>query len=379
MQGPRGRGDHPTTRGRARVKQHPTVRMLRVSSPHEGLVPSDARDARDGRDGGDGGDGDETSETPFARLVTAPIPAVVTKSSTVPALQRHDTPAEEVTPIGSGGERATLSMICGPSAGASFTLDEQTLIGRDEDVDVFIEDAAMSRKHASIRKRIDGRYVLRDLDSTNGTFVSGLRAREVVLENGDRIQLGPNIVLRFAVIDELEDVLQKRMYESATRDALTGALNRQALADRLEIEVTHARRTRAQLSALMLDVDEFKLVNDHHGHLAGDAVLRSIGRCVTDHLRREDLVARYGGEELVVIARATALEDARVLSERIRKAIESLRLEFEGAIISTTVSIGVAALSELVADATIDALLARADARLYCAKLAGRNRTCAQG
>ena len=312
-------------------------------------------------------------------VVTAPMPSLAPSTATLPALRRRDTPTAVVTPLPVGGDRATISILVGPAAGASFTLGEETLIGRDETAQISVDDPAMSRLHASIERRPHGDYLLRDLDSTNGTFVSGMRVTETVLVSGDRIQIGPHFVVRFAVIDELDDALHKRMYESATRDALTSALNRRALFERLEVELLHARRTSTPLSVLMLDVDEFKLVNDTHGHLAGDRVLRALTRRVQANLRDEDLVARYGGEELVVVARATPHCDALRLSERLRRDVEALRVDFEGATIATTVSIGVASLDELAEGATVEAFLACADARLYRAKLAGRNRSCGEG
>ena len=130
------------------------------------------------------------------------------------------------------------------------------------------------------------------------------------------------------------------------------------------------RRTGETLSVALIDVDHFKQVNDQHGHLVGDAVLRNMGGILADRLRGTDLVGRYGGEEFVVIMRRSSAEDAREVLDAIRRTLD----EREGtpALPRYTFSAGVAELGPDGSD--VEALLARADQRLYQAKDAGRNR-----
>ena len=124
---------------------------------------------------------------------------------------------------------------------------------------------------------------------------------------------------------------------------------------------------------MMIDVDHFKKINDTHGHLAGDYVLKELAQLVKVRLRPEEVFARYGGEEFCISAPETAADGARTLAEAVRKKIADARFVFQGERIVCTISIGVAMLSELEQrDGT--SLLKLADERLFQAKRAGRNR-----
>jgi diguanylate cyclase (GGDEF)-like protein len=128
------------------------------------------------------------------------------------------------------------------------------------------------------------------------------------------------------------------------------------------------------MSVLILDLDHFKALNDTHGHLAGDAVLRAVSMTVHRLIRVEDLLARYGGEEFVILARSTGRTEATRLGERIRRTVEELRVPSGSKEIKVTVSIGVAPLSDIGDAGGPNELLAIADERLYRAKREGRNR-----
>jgi diguanylate cyclase (GGDEF)-like protein len=122
----------------------------------------------------------------------------------------------------------------------------------------------------------------------------------------------------------------------------------------------------------MIDIDFFKRVNDTQGHAMGDAVLSSVARVLREQTRETDVVGRYGGEEMVVVAVETSVQDAVALAERIRAAIESHNIRHDGRDAQVTVSIGCAELSD--SDCRADDLVARADSKMYEAKEAGRNR-----
>jgi two-component system cell cycle response regulator len=165
----------------------------------------------------------------------------------------------------------------------------------------------------------------------------------------------------------------RRLEELATTDALTRLLNRRALLERLSVEVDRARRFKSQLSLLMVDVDHFKSINDQHGHLAGDSVLRQIGTLFGGAVRTIDVVARYGGEEFVVILPETATDGAAVFAERLRKSVSEHNFEISaGRNLHLTCSVGVATFPSPRVASTED-LFARADEALYRAKSGGRN------
>jgi diguanylate cyclase (GGDEF)-like protein len=271
-------------------------------------------------------------------------------------------------------DRANLTLLTGPSAGEVFALAaDETVIGRDEEANLRTDDTAISRLHAKIIRQPSGEYLLEDLRSTNGTYVGSEPVTRRILRTGEQIQLGPNVLYRFAMTDETEERLQRQLFESSIRDSLTHAHNRKYLNERLAAEVAHAHRHHTKLALLMLDLDDFKGTNDRHGHLAGDAVLRQVAEAVHALIRIEDVFARYGGEEFVVLTRGDGVQNATQLAERLRRRIAELTVQFEGAVLAVTVSIGVAELDELGTEATPVDLLERADSRLYRAKHLGRN------
>ena len=170
--------------------------------------------------------------------------------------------------------------------------------------------------------------------------------------------------------------LHERAEEQAVTDALTGLANRRHFEDRLTQEVERARRSHAPCGLLMLDIDDFKQVNDRYGHIAGDAVLREVADVLRETAREIDLAARYGGEELALILPGADLDGAGQVGERVRTAIAGRDLPVRGpggTPLRVTVSIGAAALGHGPEEAR--ALVAAADEALYRAKRSGKNRT----
>jgi two-component system cell cycle response regulator len=274
-------------------------------------------------------------------------------------------------------DRALLTVLTGLNVGQVFTLDRnEVVIGRGRTADVQIDDTGISRRHARIVRTEEGRHVLEDLGSTNGVFVNGRRVERMDLSDGDRVQVGPTLVLRFGVLAADEEALARQLYEGSTRDGLTRIYNRRYASERLAAEVAHGHRHGTRLSLILFDLDHFKRVNDSAGHQAGDAVLRVVAAQVQKVIRAEDVLARYGGEEFVVLVRGIEHKNVCVLADRIRVAVERLSIPWESRTLKATVSLGVASLPECGPKATAEALLALADDRLYRAKAAGRNRVC---
>ncbi len=168
----------------------------------------------------------------------------------------------------------------------------------------------------------------------------------------------------------------ERQFRDANTDALTGIANRRAFDHELGRCFANWRRFQDPFCLMLLDIDCFKQLNDTHGHPAGDAVLQSIARSINRSVREVDLAARWGGEEFAVLLPKTMLDEAYIVAERIRQTVEENRVVFEGARVSTTVSIGVG--MTLVGDEAA-ALVRRADEALYNSKKRGRNRTTLQG
>jgi diguanylate cyclase (GGDEF)-like protein/PAS domain S-box-containing protein len=165
--------------------------------------------------------------------------------------------------------------------------------------------------------------------------------------------------------------LFKEVQQLAITDPLTGIYNRRHFFELAEREFDRARRYQRPLSALMLDVDHFKQVNDTHGHAAGDQVLYVAAECCQESLRKTDVLGRYGGDELAVLFPETDLANARLIAERLRQRIAQTAIDIKQTPVAITASLGVGALDEECTD--LDALLRRADRALYAAKQAGRN------
>jgi diguanylate cyclase (GGDEF)-like protein len=162
--------------------------------------------------------------------------------------------------------------------------------------------------------------------------------------------------------------LQGELAQSARTDDLTGLLNRRALVETLAREIVRARRLEGKLCVAFADLDRFKLVNDLHGHQVGDTVLRAAGAALCAGLRAYDAVARYGGDEFVLVLPQAGVWEGHAVADRLRESIAGR--SFAGSV-PLTVSIGVAGLAKGM---DVDGLLKAADAALYRAKRAGRNR-----
>ncbi len=277
-----------------------------------------------------------------------------------------------------GPQEPCLVGLKGESRGLLFRLPQgDTLVGRERSLAQLVLSAAgVSRAHARLFHHEDGRVTIADLGSTNGTFVNGVKVEEKELRDGDTVSFGPNALMRLDFQDTVEQKLLTNLYDSATRDPLTGVLNKKCFEERFHGFYGLACRTGGQACLAMVDADRFKSVNDTYGHPAGDVVLKELARRFLETTRDSDVVARYGGEEFVFLLRDTDFEAASVILERVRAAIEEEPFTvplhdgtFED--IQVTVSIGAANISP---DQNMEAILSAADSALYRAKEAGRNR-----
>ncbi|HXT20561.1 MAG TPA: GGDEF domain-containing protein [Thermoanaerobaculia bacterium] len=165
--------------------------------------------------------------------------------------------------------------------------------------------------------------------------------------------------------------LNRELARQATTDSLTGCLNRRTLEELAEREAARARRHDRLLSIALIDLDHLKAINDEHGHAAGDAALRHVGRAFAQTVRSQDLFGRYGGDEFLLVMPETGKADAVAACERVCRAVKSAIVEQDGVQLPITVSVGVA--TSRGGGVEVAGLLGAADAALYAVKAGGRN------
>jgi len=170
----------------------------------------------------------------------------------------------------------------------------------------------------------------------------------------------------------------KMLKQQVVRDGMTHLINHQHFLELLSQEVSRAERYKHPLSLIMGDIDLFKAINDDFGHPAGDRVIKAVAGCLQQEMRESDHLARYGGEEYAIILPDTHIQDAYIVAERIRKAVDSLRIKYEDNLIHFTMSIGIASFQTEEGTAS-DELIKRADSAMYQAKKQGRNQCCVYG
>lgn len=198
-------------------------------------------------------------------------------------------------------------------------------------------------------------------------ILKGCRKTEMVV----RLDAGLRMMMQQALLEDEK----LKLLRQAQSDALTGLFNKGYLTEHLLTEVFRAMRYGENLSILICDIDHFKKVNDHYGHLAGDQVLKRFANHLVGRLRRRvDWVARFGGEEFVVVLPVTAEQEAISLAEELRSGVEALEMDWQGTTFKITASFGVACMCPSAGIDSIDRLMQLADERLYQSKQNGRNR-----
>jgi diguanylate cyclase (GGDEF)-like protein len=289
-----------------------------------------------------------------------------------------------LSPARGGGERRPyLIVLSGPQLGEMYALetDRECVLGRDPGCDVRLRDTGVSRRHASIRFAPDGAH-LRDLGSTNGVFVEGVRVSDCTLVDGQRLQMGMHTSLKYCLCDELEIDFQRRLAEGALLDAATGLFNRRHFEDRLSSELAAVERVGRPMSVLLAAVDDVPRLVASHGAAAGEEFLALVAREVKAAVRRDDVLARIGDQDLGVVSRETPLSAGRALGERIRKWVGQSRITVRGLALVPRVSVGVVSVDSVGRydpPRTERAVLDAADAAVRRARGAGGDRVVAEG
>jgi len=261
----------------------------------------------------------------------------------------------------------------GPDIGRRIPLVEsQYIVGRDSEAGFVVSRSSVSRQHARLYIDDDGNWWVEDLNSTNGTFVNEQRIHAQQINDSDQVRFG-DAIYKFLSGSNIESAYHEAIHNMAIQDGMTGIHNKRFFLEFLEREIAVASRHGHPLTLVMFDVDHFKNVNDTHGHLAGDAVLKDLAGRIRPRIRREDLFARYGGEEFACVLPSTGLEGGIVFADHLRLIIAERPTLFDNLSISFTISLGV---TTLLRENNVDAsaLIKRADEKLYAAKHAGRNR-----
>ena len=274
---------------------------------------------------------------------------------------------------------ASLIQYSGARVGKCYHLDLSFplhIAGRSHDADIRIDEQSVSRKHVQF-KQCDSDISVQDLGSANGTYLNDKKLTgSVILRDGDFLRLG-TVLLKFFTQSNIDGIIQDKIYRMATIDAGTQIFNKKYATDTLETEIKLHRNRRQPLSIIYLDLDHFKRVNDTYGHNAGDLVLRETAKVVSSHIRKDDTLGRFGGEEFIIILPNSNIDTCRELAERLRRAIASHVFIFQqedGTEIEhrQTISLGVYQLDNTAT--TVESFLEKADQNLYTSKNSGRNR-----
>jgi len=272
-------------------------------------------------------------------------------------------------------KQAALVVLQGSESeiGTHVMLDRAVTIGRDPKTELPLQDEGISRRHCRIAfDKEKSAFFIEDLGSTNGTLLNGKRLQaQKKLEAGDRIYLGACVV-KFTYSDALEVGYHAQMDVLVGTDDLTGLIAKRRFDAAYVRAVEEARRMRAPLAVMMLDLDGLKLINDTHGHPVGAHTIAEVGKLIGQVVSPHGAACRFGGDEFAAFLPNLGKRDGAKVGETIRACVAGHRFEKDGVVVRPTISIGVSAYPE--DGATAELLLRHADEALYRAKKTGRDR-----
>jgi two-component system cell cycle response regulator len=274
-------------------------------------------------------------------------------------------------------ERPHLIVLRGPSLGDFFALEGDDLVlGSDPfRADIVVRDVEVSSRHARIYRKPGGGYLIRDLDTGEGTAVNEeVLGGERALSDGDRIIVGDS-VLEYSCGDPMRADFHGALHRLINRDYLTDLLVKSRFDEEFEHRLESASAEGRPVGVLMADIDNLKKINDAHGHLLGEFVVGEIGRIIGGlHDEGGRQATRFGGDEYQTILPGLSKEETLEVAEEIRRRVENHDFEREGVCPRPTLSLGVASYPE---DGATRADLTRAaDEALYRAKRSGGNTVC---
>lgn len=275
---------------------------------------------------------------------------------------------------------ATLVVVLGSDIGRHYPLRRnRVVLGRGETADVMLPHKKVSRAHAAIegiRLGGDTLYRITDLGSTNHIFVNGQQVESHLLADGDKVQLG-DVVLKFELHDAIDVKFHTEIRTRIHYDDLTGLLTYESFRTALSWELDRYASSAKGCAVAMMDLDDFKKLNDTYGHQAGSYVLSGVGSLLRTNLRHFDVGARYGGEEFVAYLPDTDASEAKTAGERLRQVLADAVFVHQGRAIRLTMSVGISHFPQDGSD--LEKLVQVADKRLYRAKGDGKNRVYGEG
>lgn len=295
---------------------------------------------------------------------------------------RSDLPDHDATVVSTSAkfeasvrEVPALVVVQGAEIGRHYPLRRSRIVfGRGEEADIVLRDKKISRAHAKIDSlRVGGEtvYRLTDLESTNHVFVNGRQIATTLLSAGDKIHLG-DVVLKFELQDAIDAKFHTEIRNRIRYDELTGLLTYDSFRTALGWELARNANSVTGCSVVMMDLDDFKKLNDTWGHLAGSFVLREVGALIRGNLRHFDVAARYGGEEFVAYLPETESAEAWVAADRLRQVMADHDFRHQERSIHLTISMGISHFPEDGRE--LEPLIQVADERLYRAKREGKDR-----
>ncbi|MEM7082715.1 MAG: GGDEF domain-containing protein [Pseudomonadota bacterium] len=271
-----------------------------------------------------------------------------------------------------GDNRPYLSVVHPREKAGRYAITPNGLvIGRGRHVDVQLEGSQVSRQHCRVRLTDSG-IIAEDLGSTNGTHVNGDAISSCVLDPSARMKIG-NFLLRVEYRARVEIHAEKQLEAAALTDELTGLHNRRWFFGKSASVLASMRESDQPLTMVMIDIDHFKLINDNLGHAAGDHVLREVANTLSAQRREKDLLARFGGEEFVMLLTNTGATDALVFCDRLCEAVAKTTIMHNGKPLHAQVSVGTWT-QPGNRISSVEQAIGGADSAMYRAKRAGRNR-----
>lgn len=268
-------------------------------------------------------------------------------------------------------QSAFLTVTQGESQGRRLKLaDVPVTLGRSADCDFRLLNRAISRLHCRVWRDNSGFWV-RDLNSTNKTYLNDRPVVEARLKDGDFITVGGTVV-QFTQEKDVDHAAQSEFFDLVTHDQLTGLSQRRVFEQSLEQEIARSARRGREFVLALVDVDELSRINREWGKSAGDDVLKQVARALKAGLREEDQLCRFGGEEFAALLPETDMEEGERLLNAVRSAIANIEFFIQGESRSASVSIGAVLWNPeyKTAAATIEG----AEQKLKAAKTGGRNR-----